>query len=199
MTLDLLIALAVFAAICSYTPGPNNTLLMASGMNFGFRRSLPMALGVVLGFPLMIAAVGLGLGQVFVNFPQFYTALKIIGAIYLVYLAWKIATSPAAGTTSAEDAKPLSFLQMVLFQWINPKGWVMAVTALSTYTVAAGYNLGVAIVAGMFLLSGIGSSTVWTLFGASLHGFMSNPRWFRIVNVCLALALVASLWPLFVH
>jgi threonine/homoserine/homoserine lactone efflux protein len=198
MTFELFIALFVFAGIAAFTPGPNNTLLMASGMNFGFRRTLPLVLGVTIGFPLMIGLVGLGLGQVFTAYPILYQVLKYAGTAYMLFLAWKIATAKLAGSEAAES-KPLSFLQMSLFQWINPKGWVMAVTALSAYTIVDSYYTGVAVVVGMFVFMGITSAMTWAAFGAALKSVLTDPRYFRIINVGLALLLAASLIPMLRH
>ncbi len=198
MTVELFIGLLVFALIASFTPGPNNALLMASGMTHGLRRTLPMAAGVALGFPLMVGLIGLGLGRVFELYPIIYTVLKYLGAAYMLYLAWKIATAkPSVGETS--DAAPLGFFRMVIFQWINPKGWVMAVTALAAYTVPADYDVGVAIVAATFLVIGIASSLTWAAFGALLKSTMSDPRYFRAINLALAVMLVLSLIPMLRH
>jgi threonine/homoserine/homoserine lactone efflux protein len=196
MTFEQFLALQVFAAIAAYTPGPNNTLLMASGVNFGFRLSLPLVLGVGFGFPLMIGLVGLGLGKVFEVYASLYTVLKYAGAVYMLYLAWKIATSKRATENSDRDAKPLSFLQMALFQWVNPKGWIMAVTALSAYTTASSYYTGVAIVVATFVFMGFTSASAWALFGASLKQVMTDVSYYRAINIALALLLVASLVPM---
>jgi threonine/homoserine/homoserine lactone efflux protein len=196
MTFEHFIALQLFAAIAAYTPGPNNTLLMASGVNFGFRRSLPLVFGVALGFPLMIGLVGLGLGRVFETYHGLYTVLKYAGAAYMLYLAWKIATSQPSAGGETIDAKPMSFLQMALFQWINPKGWIMAVTALSAYTTVSSYYMGVAVVVATFVFMGLTSALAWTLFGAVLKQIMSDPRYFRGINIALAVLLVASLVPM---
>lgn len=196
MTFEHFIALQLFAAIAAYTPGPNNTLLMASGVNFGFQRSLPLVLGVTIGFPLMIGLVGLGLGRVFETYATLYILLKYAGAAYMLYLAWKIATSRPSGSPETTDAKPLSFLQMALFQWINPKGWIMAVTALSAYTTAGSYYTGVAVVVATFVFMGLTSGIAWALFGAGLKQIMSDERYFRAINIGLALLLVASLVPM---
>jgi threonine/homoserine/homoserine lactone efflux protein len=196
MTFEHFIALQLFAAIAAYTPGPNNTLLMASGVNFGFRRSLPLVFGVAFGFPLMIGLIGLGLGRVFETYATLYIALKYAGAAYMLFLAWKIATSQPSGSGATTDAKPLSFLQMALFQWINPKGWIMAITALSAYTSASSYYTGVAVVVATFVLMGLTSAIAWALFGAGLKQVMSDPRYFRIINIGLAALLVASLVPM---
>ncbi len=196
MTFEHFVALQLFAAIAAYTPGPNNTLLMASGVNFGFRRSLPLVFGVAFGFPLMIGLVGLGLGRVFETYTALYIALKYAGAAYMLYLAWKIATSQPSGGGATTEAKPLSFLQMALFQWINPKGWIMAITALSAYTSASSYYTGVAVVVATFVFMGLTSAIAWALFGAGLARLMSDPRYFRIINIGLAVLLVASLVPM---
>jgi threonine/homoserine/homoserine lactone efflux protein len=198
MTFDLFIALFIFAGIAAFTPGPNNTLLMASGMHFGFRRTLPLVFGVAIGFPVMIGLIGLGLGQVFLTYPIIYKVLKYVGAAYMLYLAWKIATAKP-DSIEASESRPLSFVQMSLFQWINPKGWVMAVTALSAYTLADSYYTGVVMVVGTFAFMGITSAVTWAAFGAALKSVMTDPRYFRLINVGLAVLLVASLIPMLRH
>lgn len=198
MTWNLALALIGFAAITAFTPGPNNTLLMASGMNFGFRRSMPMALGVCLGFPFMIACVGLGLGKIFDLLPWLYTVLKYAGAAYMLWMAWKIANSGPAGEGDVE-AKPLSFVSMALFQWINPKAWIMSVTALSAYTLPSNYQLGVACVVAAFVVMGFSSTCTWALFGSALRDVMKDVRYYRWINYSLAALLVASLVPIFWH
>jgi threonine/homoserine/homoserine lactone efflux protein len=199
MTLELFAGLFVMAGTAAYTPGPNNTLLMASGMNHGLRQTWPMILGVGLGFPLMIGLIGLGLGRVFETVPQLYAILKYCGALYMLYLAWKIATSRPGPENDANAARPLGFVQMCLFQWVNPKGWIMAITALSSYTLAAEYLQGVAIVVATFVFMGFTSATLWAGFGAALKRLMTDPRYFRIVNLVLAGLLVLSLIPMLRH
>jgi threonine/homoserine/homoserine lactone efflux protein len=199
MTYDLFIALFIFGGIAAFTPGPNNTLLMASGINFGFRRTLPLILGVCIGFPLMIGCIGLGLGRIFETYPLIYKIMKYGGAAYMLWLAWKIANSKPAGEGNGEVGKPMTFLQAAGFQWINPKAWVMAVTALSAYTVASDYRFGVAAVVSTFVLMGLTSATTWALFGVGLKHILNDVRYFRVINVCLALALVASLVPMLWH
>ena len=199
MTYDVFLALLLFAAISAWTPGPNNTMLMASGINFGFRRTLPHVLGVMIGFPLMIGCIGFGLGQVFERFPIIYTAMKYAGAVYMLWLAWKIATAKPAGAGNVAAGKPMTFLQAAAFQWINPKAWIMAVTALSTYTVSAHYSIGVAIVVAAFVFVGVGSASTWALFGVGLRHVMNDPRYYRIINLALALLLVVSLVPMLWH
>jgi threonine/homoserine/homoserine lactone efflux protein len=199
MTLELFIGLFTFSAIAAFTPGPNNALLMASGMNHGFRQTWPMMLGVTIGFPTMIGLIGLGLGRVFDVYPMLYTLLKFAGAGYMLFLAFKIATASPADGANTQGSKPLSFFQMCLFQWVNPKGWVMAVTALSSYTLASNYHAGVAMVVGVFMFMGLTSALTWASFGAGLKSVMSAPRYFRAINISLAVLLVASLVPMLRH
>ena len=199
MTFDVFVALALFGFITAFTPGPNNTLLMAQGINFGFRRTLPLIMGVAIGFPIMIGCVGLGLGKIFDIYPVLYTIMKYAGAVYMLWLAWKIANSKPTGDGEAVVGQPMSFIQAAAFQWINPKAWIMSVTALSAYTVAAHYYAGVAFVVGTFVFMGVASASTWAMFGVGLRHVMNDPRYFRIINLALALMLVASLVPMLWH
>lgn len=196
MTYELLTALAAFALATSITPGPNNLMLMASGANFGFRRTLPHMLGVGLGFVFMVVLVGIGLIQLFDAYPESYTILKVLSVAYLVFLAWKIATAaPADGAKLT--GRPFTFIQAALFQWVNPKAWAMALTAVSVY--APSQNLAaitlVAVIFGAINLPSVGS---WTLLGQQMQRLLTNPRRLRIFNVTMATLLVASLYPVFV-
>ncbi|MDT4817924.1 LysE family translocator [Achromobacter agilis] len=194
MSLSLLGPLAMFALVSSITPGPNNVMLASSGLNFGFRRSVPHLLGVNLGFTLMIFLVGIGLGSVFQQVPQLYTVLKYAGAAYLLYLAWKIANSGSMDDGEARG-KPFTFLQAAAFQWVNPKAWVMAVGVVATYTPQNGFfaNLVIAtIVCGIVNLPSIG---IWVTFGTALRRVLHKPWAIRAFNVSMALLLVASLYP----
>lgn len=199
MTFDLFIALFIFGGIAAFTPGPNNTMLLATGINFGVRRAWPHILGIAVGFPFMIACIGFGLGKIFEVYPWIYVALKYAGAAYMVWLAWKIALSQPSEDNGAAKGEPVTFLQAFAFQWVNPKGWIMAVTALSAYTVANHYSIGVLIVAGTFVFMGLTSALTWVLFGAGLKHILNDVRYYRIINLGLALALVASLVPMLWH
>ncbi|MGE8658812.1 MAG: LysE family translocator [Achromobacter sp.] len=193
-SLSLLGPLALFALVSSITPGPNNVMLAASGLNFGFRRSMPHLLGVNLGFTLMIFLVGIGLGSVFQQVPALYTVLKYAGAAYLLYLAWKIANSGGVEEGQARG-KPMTFLQAAAFQWVNPKAWVMAVGVIATYTPQAGFfaNLVIAtVVCGIVNLPSIG---IWVTFGTALRRVLHRPGAIRAFNIVMALLLVASLYP----
>jgi threonine/homoserine/homoserine lactone efflux protein len=156
-------------------------------------------LGVCLGFPFLIACVGLGLGKIFEIFPALYTALKVAGAAYMLWLAYKVATSTPEDKGQVSQVKPVSFLQGAAFQWVNVKGWIMAITALSTYTRAESYGTGVAIIVAVYVFMGFTSASAWAMFGVALKSLLSNPRWFRFINYGLAVLLVASLAPMLWH
>jgi threonine/homoserine/homoserine lactone efflux protein len=195
MSADLLLALILFALVSSLTPGPNNMMLLSSGLTFGFRRTIPHMAGVVLGHSGMVFAIGLGLGQLFTRHPEAYTVLKIGGAAYMLYLAWRIARS---GEIRSGDvaAQPFGFVQAALFQWINPKGVIMAITVVSLYTVADNYMTTLAICALAFLCSNIIAVSVWTGFGMGLRRFLSDPVTIRRFNLVMAGLLVLSLVPM---
>jgi threonine/homoserine/homoserine lactone efflux protein len=199
MTFDLFLALFVFGFIAAFTPGPNNTMLLATGINFGVRRAWPHIMGVAIGFPLMIACIGFGLGKIFEIYPWIYEALKYAGAAYMVWLAWKIAMSKPSRDDDIANAEPVTFLQACAFQWVNPKAWIMGVTALSAYTVAAHYMIGVLAVVGTFLFMGFTSALTWVMFGAGLKHVLNDERYYQYINWGLAVALVTSLVPMLWH
>lgn len=197
MTTELLIAFIAFAFVTSVTPGPNNMMLLASGVNFGVRRSVPHMLGISLGFMLLVICVGLGLGQLFEQFPALYQVLRYAGAAYLLYLAWKIAGSgaPSAGESSG---KPFTFLQAAAFQWVNPKAWVMAIGAITTYTPQQGFLFNVLVIAALFALVNCPSVGLWTVAGSLLRRWLEHPLRLRLFNIGMALLLVASLYPILI-
>jgi threonine/homoserine/homoserine lactone efflux protein len=125
--------MGLFAISTSITPGPNTLMLLASGVNFGFRRTLPHMLGIAVGFPAMIMAIGLGLGGLFEAYPRSHVILKYVGMAYLLWLAWKVATAERA-EDAAYESKPFGFFQAAAFQWVNPKAWTVSVSAIATYT-----------------------------------------------------------------
>jgi threonine/homoserine/homoserine lactone efflux protein len=196
MASDLAWALLGFVVVTLFTPGPNNTMLMSSGLNFGFRRGLPHMWGVSLGFAVMVLAVGLGLGAVFQAYPALYTVLKYVGAAYLLYLAWQIATAGTPDPDGTASGRPITFLEGAAFQWVNPKGWVMAVGAVSTYAAVATFPANVLLIAFLFGTLGAVSSATWLGFGTSLRQVLKSPRTVRAVNITMAILLVASLWPI---
>ncbi len=195
---DLLIALLVFVNVTLFTPGPNNVMLMTTGLNFGFRRAQPHVWGVTLGFAFMVLLVGLGLGAVFTAFPVLHTILKYGGAAYLLYLAWMIARSGPVREGSGEGT-PISFFRAAAFQWINPKGWVMAIGGVSAYAAILGFPANMLLIAGLFGVFGLFSSCTWVLFGSALRRILRNPTAVRVFNIAMALALAASLIPVFLE
>lgn len=197
MSDPLLWALLAFTFTTSGTPGPNNAMLTASGANFGFRRAVPHMLGIIIGFPAMVLAIGLGLGPVFAALPWLHLALKYVGAAYMLYLAWRIATTGRGKGAAA--AKPIGFFEAAGFQWVNPKAWVMGVGALAAYTAPdAPVWSEAARVAAAFLFSGVISSILWCGFGVAISRLLTSDRAFRLFNYGMALALVASLIPVFI-
>jgi len=195
MPLDTFAALVLFAFSTSITPGPNNMMLFTSGVNFGFRRTIPHMLGIGAGFLSLLLAVGLGLGALLHTVPLLYTVLKFAGGAYLLWIAWKIGSSRSLseGKTSAA---PMSFLSAAAFQWINPKAWVMAVTAMATYTNPELYFISVLIVGFAFALVNVPSVSTWAGFGSALRDWLSDPVRLKWFNITMALLLVLSLWPM---
>ncbi|WP_282093764.1 LysE family translocator [Epibacterium ulvae] len=197
MTYELFIALAGFAFGTVITPGPNNLMLMTSGANFGFKRSLPHILGVGLGFPLMILPVGLGVMQLFDLFPALHWILTILSVVYMLWLAWKIAHA-AAPKQGEANGKPLTFLQACAFQWVNPKAWAMALGAVTLY--AASRDLQAVLwVSGTYVMMGCISTTTWTVLGQQLRRILTNPQRLRTFNWSMAALLVCSLYPVFLN
>jgi threonine/homoserine/homoserine lactone efflux protein len=192
---NLLLALIVFAFVSSATPGPNNLMLLASGTNFGFARTLPHMLGVSIGFVAMVIIVGLGLAQFFQAFPIFRTVLKWGSVAYLTYLSWKIATSAAPNAENAAQAKPMTFLGACAFQWVNPKAWTMAFGTISAYVPASSPVMGLIISALVFGLINLPVVASWALLGVQMRKLLDNPKALRIFNVTAAVLLLASLYP----
>jgi threonine/homoserine/homoserine lactone efflux protein len=195
MSQQLTIAFVLFAIVAAFTPGPNNAMVLASGLNFGFRRTLPHVAGIAIGFGIVVLIAGFGLGAVFKSMPLLYAALKYGGAAYLVYLAWRIATSGGIDDKDSQRGEPLSFIGAMLFQWVNVKGLIAAISSVAIYSAIAPYPYNVLFLGAVFGLVGFVSAAAWALFGASLRGLLSTPRAVRIFNVTMAVLLVASLYP----
>lgn len=196
MNVDTLLALCVFAFVTSISPGPSNLMLLASGANFGFRRTLPQVLGITVGFKLLLLAVGLGLGALLAAMPVLEGGLKVAGGAYLLYLAWRIATSRGAIGSTQGGTRPISFWESALFQWINPKAWVVATTAMAVYTNPAAPFLSVALISLAFALVNLPSVSCWAGFGITLRGFLADPGRLRWFNAVMGLLLAATLLPL---
>ena len=194
--LTLAAAFLPFAVVAAFTPGPNNLLLTASGASFGVRRTIPHVLEIVIGFPLLVLAVGLGLSTLFQHHPEVHTVLKFGGAAFLIYLAWRIATA-GLGTADTAPGRPLTFLEAALFQWVNPKAWIFAVSAVATYTTVGGRaSVEIAVILAISVLVTVCATIAWTGFGVGLNRFLQeSPRMRRAFNVGMALLLVLSIVP----
>lgn len=199
MTMEILVALVVFAFISSITPGPNNLMLMTSGINFGVRRTVPHMLGVTSGFTLMIAMIGLGLMQLIQAVPGSMMVITILSGLYLLYMAWKIATtdtSQARDDVTTSRSKPFTFVQAALFQWVNPKAWTMALTAISAYAPKSQGWIGVLMVAGVFGIVNLPATGTWAVMGSKMRRFLGDPMRMKTFNIIAASLLVASLYPM---
>jgi threonine/homoserine/homoserine lactone efflux protein len=197
MSIDSFTALVIYAFVTSITPGPNNFMLLASGVNFGFLRTIPHMLGIGGGFLSLLIGVGLGLGAMLTAFPALHLVLKFVGGAYLLYLAWRIAMSRSLGKAGqGAGARPMTFLEAAAFQWVNPKAWVMAVTAMAVYTNPKAPFLSVALVALAFAAVNLPSVSTWAGFGTALRGFLSDPVRLKWFNIAMGMLLAATLWPM---
>ena len=192
MSQQILVALIAFAFVTSVTPGPNNVMLMASGANFGLRRTLPHMLGVALGFGAMVALLGLGVDRLIAGSPMLAAAMKWISLAYMLWLAWKIAHASAPVGRGEVAARPMGFLAACAFQWVNPKAWMMGLGALSAYSAGAG---GALMVAAIFTLVNLPSVAIWAAMGQGLRGVLQEPGRLRLFNRGMAVLLVASMLP----
>ena len=197
MSQPLLIAFIVFAAVMFFTPGPNNIMVLSSGLTYGFRRTVPHIAGITIGFAFMVGAVGLGLGTVFIAYPVLQTILKYAGAAYLIYLAAVIALSEPVTPGQDNRRGPMTFWGAAMFQWVNVKGWVMVIGTITAYAGIASFPWNIAIQVVLSLMLGAVSISTWTLAGSSLRSVMTSPRAVRAFNIVMAVLLLASLYPVF--
>lgn len=199
MTSEILIALVGFAFASSITPGPNNLMLMASGANYGLRGTVPHMLGISLGHAFMVTMVGVILLQVFETYPALNIVLKVLSAAYMLWLAWKIANAVAPEAKEV-TGKPFTFLQAAAFQWVNPKAWFMAITAISVYAPKdQSIWVGSLLVAGVFAATNLPSVSVWAWMGVQVRRWLGTAKRLRIFNISMALLLVVSLYPMLIH
>jgi threonine/homoserine/homoserine lactone efflux protein len=197
MSQPLLIAFIVFAAVMFLTPGPNNVMLLSSGLTHGFRRTLPHIAGITFGMAFMIAAVGLGLGTIFIAYPVLQSILKYAGAAYLIYLAAAIAMSGMAPSAQDNQRGPMTFWGAAVFQWVNVKGWVMVIGTITAYAAIAVFPWNIIIQTVISLVIGAFSTVAWALFGSALRPVLRSPRAVRTFNIVMAILLLASLYPVF--
>jgi len=191
---ELFIAFVLFATVMFFTPGPNNIMLLSSGLTYGFRRTLPHVAGITIGVAFMIGTVGLGLGTIFIAWPVLQTILKYAGVGYLIYLAAAIAMS---GPASAQDNRrgPMTFWGAAMFQWINVKGWVMVIGSITAYAAIASFPWNIVIQVALCLLLGVLACSAWALFGSALRPLLTSPGAVRGFNIVMAVLLLASLYP----
>ena len=197
MSQSLLLAFIVFATVMFFTPGPNNVMLLSSGLTYGFRRTLPHIAGITIGFAFMVGAVGVGLGTVFIAYPVLQTILKYLGVAYLIYLAAVIAMSEPVAPDQENRRGPMTFWGAAMFQWINAKGWVMVIGTITAYAAIASFPWNIAIQVALSLILGAASCTAWALFGTALRPILTAPKAVRAFNIVMAVLLLASLYPVF--
>lgn len=197
MAHSLFYAFLAFMVVMYFTPGPNNIMLLASGLTYGFRRTIPHIAGIVIGFAFMVGAVGLGLGTVFLAYPILQTILKYAGAAYLIYLSAVIAFSGPTKPGEGDGRGPMTFWGAAMFQWINAKGWVIVIGTITAYAAIAQFPINIAIQTMISLLVGTVSTVVWALFGSALRPVLTSERLVRAFNILMALLLLASLYPVF--
>jgi len=186
--------LFIFILTATATPGPNNLMIMTSGLNFGVKASVPHLLGICTGFPLMVIGIGLGVSVLFQQFPWLHRLIQILSILYLFYMAWRIASTDHLSNQKS-TAKPFSYIQALLFQWVNPKAWIMATTAISIYSDPEQQLLHSFIIAIIFMLVAFPSVAIWLLFGHHLKKLFSHDIYFRIFNILMAFLLIWAIFP----
>ncbi len=196
MTVDQLIPVALFVIAMVGTPGPNNLMLLTAGANFGFRRSLPHILGITMGCQVLLLAIALGLGQMFSAWPLSILLLKLGGGGFLVWMAVQLLRPRAAALGEAAEARPLSFLQAALFQWVNPKAWLMLITGLATYVNPQQMLVSTLLIGATFALVGLPLTCLWNVGGVALKDWLQHGRRLLHFNRLMAVLLLVSLLPL---
>ena len=197
MSHSLLIAFVIFATVMFFTPGPNNIMLLSSGLTYGFRPTIPHIAGITVGFAFMVGAVGLGLGTIFIAYPILQTILKYAGVAYLIYLAAAIAMSEPVSPDQDNRRGPMTFWGAAMFQWVNAKGWVMVIGTITAYAAIASFPWNIVIQTAISLVMGALSTVAWALFGSALRPLLRSPRMVRAFNILMAMLLLASLYPVF--
>jgi threonine/homoserine/homoserine lactone efflux protein len=191
----LILSILSFAIATAFTPGPNNLMLLSSGLTFGYKRTLSLIAGIMVGFPLMVVTVGLGIGELFQIFPMLYDILKVVGISYLLWMAWQISQAKGSLHTK-ETSKPFTFIQAGLFQWVNPKAWIMAITSTTSFISNEGsIQVQVLFIAFVYLVVGFFSTHSWVLGGVLLQKFIQKEKSLRIFNISMALLMVLSVLP----
>lgn len=190
MPTDSLITLTILAAAASFTPGPNNALVASSGVNFGYRRSLPHILGIAFGFAAMIFVVGLFLGELFQRSLLLREALRWAGVALLLFVACKLARSGGIGSKSG-NPRPFRFVEAAAFQWVNPKGWAVAIAITAQFASDTATIRTAIIVALIFIFAGLTSASAWALLGQSLRRWLNSPSRVSLFNHTMAVLIAA--------
>jgi len=196
-TVAMLLSIATFTLSTVMTPGPNNIMLLSSGLTFGYKKTLPHMFGVMFGFAFMVVLVGLGMGVLFEKFPSLFSVLKTIGIIYLFWMAYKIANNDDGYEVDKDNqSNPFTFFQAAAFQWVNPKAWIMAITAISVFVISNENSLfQVLTIAFIYLLSGVISTNSWALGGVMLKKVIKDKKSVKIFNITMAILLIGSVVP----
>jgi len=197
-TVAMIISIATFTISTVTTPGPNNIMLLSSGLTFGYKKTIPHMSGIIVGFPFMVVLVGLGMGVIFEKFPIILSILKIVGILYLFWMAFKIANNTNSyEVEEGQKSEPFTFFQAAIFQWVNPKAWIMAITAISIFVTANENSyLQVITIAFIYLLSSIISTNSWAFGGVVLKKFIKNESSVKKLNIIMAVLLIASVLPI---
>lgn len=197
-TVAMIISIATFTISTVTTPGPNNIMLLSSGLTFGYKKTIPHMSGIIVGFPFMVVLVGLGMGVIFEKFPVILSILKIVGILYLFWMAFKIANNTSAyEVNKGQKSEPFTFFQAAIFQWVNPKAWIMAITAISIFVTANENSyLQVITIAFIYFLSSIISANSWAFGGVVLKKFIKNESSVKKLNIIMAILLIASVLPI---
>jgi threonine/homoserine/homoserine lactone efflux protein len=191
---DLFLALLSFCFVATITPGPNNMMLLASGVTYGFKRTIPHMLGITSGVAVMALMLGLSMAGIAQHLPRLYAVLHVVSTLYLLWLAWRIATSAGPGS-AGRNGRPMNTVEGILFQWVNPKAWAMVLGAITSFTRPEHLLADLPIVVGTFLTVGLPCNMVWAGTGATLQSMLREPRTLRIFNVAMAAILVISILP----
>ncbi|CAM4232483.1 LysE family translocator [Kerstersia similis] len=196
MELATFYSFLVYSLVTAITPGPNNIMLTASGLNFGFRRSIPHILGVAMGFGIMVAVVGLGIGNLLTASPALFETIRVLGILYLLYLSWRIATAGAAPSSKSARGRPLGFVGAALFQWVNPKSWIITLSAVTSYTSNTNGSLTLFLTLGLiYTVVSLPAISAWAYMGSRLQDLAADANRMRWFNWGMALLLASSVLP----
>lgn len=196
MQVEQLLSLAGIVLVMVGTPGPNNLMLLASGVNFGVRRSLPHVAGIVVGCEALLLGVALGMGQFLTLWPDALVVLRVLGALFLIYMAVMLLGSKSRLQTSGQATRPMSFVQAFLFQWVNPKAWMICVALIASYTRPEVLMESTATVALVLLVVGSPLILLWNIGGYALQFWLKKGNRLRLFNWLMALLLIMSIYPM---